>query len=104
MPAAPHTSTLERWQLNASTPLPLLKISISWVIAGLLLTVATIILVRPMEGLLWRILVTGIALMIGGPVIHIGAAKLFFGGSNEYWWLIAAVILFIAVSAFFVFT
>ena len=88
--------------MNTVVRLPVLKIWLGWLVGGLAVTVAAVVLIQPMAGLLSLFLLVGLGLIVGGPVLQIAAAKLFFDGSNEYWWLIAAIVMFVAVAAFFV--
>ncbi len=82
--------------------LQVVKVWLGWFLFAVVAATIPIVVWQPMAGLFFAIVLCAFALMIGGPIVHLGANRLFFAGSNKYWWLIAALIIFITLAIFFV--
>jgi hypothetical protein len=87
---------------DTTTGVPILKIFLGWFAGALVLAVPVVLLWQPMAGLLSIIVLFTCFLTVGAPIIHVALCKLFFSGSNQYWWLIAAIVLFSTLAAFVV--
>lgn len=75
--------------MTSSVPV---KICFGWFLFALLFMVLSVAIWEPMAGLLFAMGFCALALMIGGPVIHLTANRFFFSGRNKYWAPVSAAI------------